>query len=189
LSNGNVTFTANYDYNSFIIILDPNKDYNSTRTILSGHNINIYSMIKLTNDKFATCCYKIIKLWDIKNNYNCSETINAHSERISCLLFTGDFLISGSYDKTIKVWESKNKFKCVKTIHSDKDEDVLCLLFLPKGYFASGYADSKMNIWDLKKINCVNVLKGHENAVYSLVLLKDNRIMSDSYDKLINWSY
>jgi WD40 repeat protein len=184
LSDGRLAFTANKCgvSTTFIIILEHNNEH---KFYPSGHTIIIPAMINFTKGKIVTCGLRYIKVWDIENGLECFKNIHAHDDVVSSLLFTNDFLISGSYDKTIKIW---NEFKCIKQIYAHEAR-VRCLLLLPNGYFASGSDDKKIKIWDLENFTSINVLEGHKSRIYNLVLLKDNRIVSNSYDKLIIWNY
>lgn len=56
----------------------------------------------------------LIKEWDLKN-FAATITINDHSDNITSLLATQQFLFSASEDKTIKVWNYANR-KCLATL-------------------------------------------------------------------------
>jgi WD40 repeat protein len=184
LSKGGIALTADAVSGSktFIIILNKDNEY---KEYLSGHDMIICSMINMEKGKFATSGYTLIKIWDVENDFKCFKSFSAHNDFVTCLLFTNGLLISGSRDKTIKVWQD---YICVNVINAHEGF-VKSLLFLPGGYFASGSDDMKIKIWDLKNFVCVNVLVGNGRDIRTLALLKDKRIVADSYDKLIIWNY
>jgi len=48
--------------------------------------------------------YTMIKLWNRKT-WDCEKIFHGHEDRVSCLQFYDNYLISGSWDKTIKLWD------------------------------------------------------------------------------------
>ncbi|CAD8115343.1 unnamed protein product [Paramecium primaurelia] len=61
-----------------------------------------------------------ILIWQYNNNNSwiCSQTINGHSDWISCIILNNneDLFISSSDDTTIKFWVKKNEWICQQTI-------------------------------------------------------------------------
>lgn len=56
----------------------------------------------------ASCSADLsIKLWDFQQTFECFKTMHGHDHNVSSVAFVpaGDFLLSGSRDKTIKMWE------------------------------------------------------------------------------------
>jgi WD40 repeat protein len=53
---------------------------------------------------------------------------------------------------------------------------------MPCGYFATGSYEGIIKIWDIKDFECIKSLQVHSNLITKLVLLKDYRIASSSYD-------
>jgi WD40 repeat protein len=186
LLNGNLAFTANCNYNPYIIILDHRTEYSCTKILLDD-NISVPSTFSLTKDTFATYGYVYIKIWSTFD-YKCFKIIHAHDDWVTSLIFSKGLIISSSSDYTIRVWDVKKEYKCIKIINAHVS-NVTCLLLLPGGFFASGSHDRKIKIWDLKTFNCINELVGHKNGICSLALLKDNRIVSTSDGDFIVWNY
>jgi len=56
-----------------------------------------------------------IKIWDFQT-YECLKTMHGHDHNISSVDFlpSGDYLVSGSRDKTIKMWEVATGYVCMK---------------------------------------------------------------------------
>jgi WD40 repeat protein len=82
-------------------------------------------------------------------------TINAeiggHSLPVRSVAFSSDgqFLVSGSADKTIKIWNLKNQ-SLEKTL-SQNTAQVVTVAFSPDGRFlASGFLDGSVKLWDWK---------------------------------------
>jgi WD40 repeat protein len=110
--------------------------------------------------------------------------LGGHQKSVLSLLFIEKYnlLLSGSADKAIKVWDTRS-YDCVATIEDAHGGEVKCLVWLPCGYFAS--SSGVIKVWDLIRFECINILKGHNDTITSLVLLKDNRIASASHNKII----
>ena len=79
------------------------------------------------------------------------KTLTGHSERIcfeDCLAFSpnGQYLASGSYDKTIKIWEVETGRE-IRTLNGHS-EYVNSVAFSPNGkYLASSSDDKTIKIW------------------------------------------
>jgi WD40 repeat protein len=188
LPNGNLAFSAKCDFETNIIILDSRTGYSLQKVIPFGMLI-LCEMINLAGNKFAACGFQTIHIWDIEHDYELLKVIHAHSEGLTSIIFTNNLLISGSFDNDIKIWDTLDDYKCIKVIKTHWDR-LSCLLLLPNGFFAAGFYNGKIKIWDLKYFNCINILEGgHQDGVTSMLLLKDNRIVSNSSDKLIIWNY
>jgi WD40 repeat protein len=187
LSNKNLCFSA-FKINNLqpaIIILDYNNKYKLLK-IISGFVFNFIALVNVDVNHFASGADEKIKIWD--KDYICLKTIdNAHDGWISSLLFAYNLLIS-SADMIIKVWDVKNDYMCVKIIKTN--ENIRLLFLLPNGFFASCSSNEfTIKIWDLETFGCVNVLHGHKKEISSLIMLKDKRIASASFEKLILWNY
>lgn len=89
-----------------------------------------------------------IKLWDF-TSYECVKTLLGHDHNVSsvCFVPTGDYILSGSRDKTIKMWEVATGF-CVKT-YSGHREWVRHVRVLPTdgSLFASCSNDQVHLLW------------------------------------------
>ncbi|CAG8440292.1 2076_t:CDS:10 [Acaulospora morrowiae] len=78
-------------------------------------------------------------------------------------ILPGQYLVTGSRDKTIKIWDSTGQ--CVKTLVSH-DNWVRGLVFHPSGkYLFSASDDKTMKIWDVKTGRCTKTLEAHSHFV------------------------
>jgi WD40 repeat protein len=174
----------------YLIVLDYNDNFQRIKTI--PLTSEIYSIINLSENRFATCSYpqKTIIIWSIDDDFKMLTHLSGHQKSVLSLLFIEKYhlLLSGSYDKDIKVWDTFS-YECVSTIEDAHSGEVKCLVWLSCGYFASS-SGNVIKIWDLIRFECINVLEGHNKIITSLVLLKDNGIASASHDKMIIlWHY
>jgi WD40 repeat protein len=81
------------------------KDIQYTYT-LTGHTGYSNTLYLVNNDYIISGSYDTtIKVWDIKNGYQCINTLIGHNNAISSLLIlNNNRLISTSWDKTIRLW-------------------------------------------------------------------------------------
>lgn len=80
----------------------------------------------------------------------------------------GDYLASGSRDKTIKIWEVRSG-KCVLTLIGH-DNWVNDLVFHPGGRFLLSVSDDKsLRIWDLNNGRCFKKMQAaHDNFITTI---------------------
>jgi WD40 repeat protein len=48
---------------------------------------------------------KTVKVWDMRMFGECLNTLEGHTDFVSCLSFAGDLLVSGSDDCSIRLWD------------------------------------------------------------------------------------
>jgi len=119
-----------------------------TVRILAGHMKAITVTIPINDSQFATGDGEgVILIW-------CSLTgrlvysISAHKLQITSLLVMGDYLISGSADKTLKFW-SLSTFEQTYAF-AKHDGSVKCLHSISDDEFVSAGTDSLVIRWNLK---------------------------------------
>ncbi|KAG0290972.1 protein with putative role during mitosis, partial [Dissophora globulifera] len=75
----------------------------------------------------------------------------------------GQYVATGSRDKTIKLWDSTGQ--CIKSLIGH-DNWVRGLVFHPSGKFLLSASDDKtIKIWDLKSARCMKTLEAHQHFV------------------------
>lgn len=137
---------------------------------------------------------KCIKIWNIDQRadqeslYECINTINGHTQPITCLLFAADnVLISGSEDTSIKVWNYKTENGlCLATLSGHKFW-INALIKVNEDLIASASNDTLIKIWNYRNFQCVLTLAGHVQAVKILFKTPTNdyTIVSSSDDKTV----
>jgi len=120
-------------------------------------------------------------------SWNFQLTLKGHQDWVSALAMSADgqFLASGSLDKTVKLWNLETG----ETRYTLKDhqQGVLCLTLSPNGqWLASGGFDQTIKVWNLETGELCHTLKGHSGSVRSLVIMPDNQtLISGSFDQTI----
>ncbi|KAK2571765.1 E3 ubiquitin-protein ligase TRAF7 [Acropora cervicornis] len=117
--------------------------------------------------------------------FKCKGTFVGHQGPVWTLCTNGDWLFSGSSDKTIKVWDTLTTYKCVKTLEGHSGI-VLALCTHDKKLY-SGSADCTINVWCLEALEQLDSIRGHENPVCTLVT-KRNMLFSGSLKKIKVWN-
>eukprot|EP01119_Soliformovum_irregulare_P005507 TRINITY_DN17264_c0_g1_i1.p1 TRINITY_DN17264_c0_g1~~TRINITY_DN17264_c0_g1_i1.p1 ORF type:complete len:407 (+),score=107.88 TRINITY_DN17264_c0_g1_i1:297-1517(+) len=132
---------------------------------------------------------KTVRLWDLAK-FEVIHVMRDHSHYIECLSFSpatlsqletpdgrtfkgkantpGNFLASGSRDKTVKIWETATG-ECILTLVGH-DNWVRGVQFHPSGkYLLSVSEDHSMKVWDLKQGRAVKTInEAHQHFVSCL---------------------
>ena len=133
-----------------------------------------------------------INLWDIETG-ECLKSWQAHTVnlRVWSIAWSpdGQYLVSGSEDKTLKVWDGSGTL--VKTF-TGHEGTIRAVAFSPDGQMiASGSEDSTVKIWSILDDSCLKTLDRHKDKVYCLAFNPhdSNFLVSGSQDStLIGWS-
>ena len=105
---------------------------------------------------------KTIKLWCVETGL-LLYTLTGHTDGVSSVKFSGDYLLSASYDQTIKVWPfNEQRFIHELKGHTDK---INCMCLTSK-YLFSASDDCTIHIWEQFKKK--SVLRGHKQRVICL---------------------
>jgi WD40 repeat protein len=193
LNNGCLAVSACRNGYPRILILNCKNQYRLERVLRASHLYTgwVTAFVNMSDGKFASSYSdKTIRLWDINDNYKCCKTLTGDTY-ISALEYVSNYnLLLVADGKTIKVWDTSfDLYQLVKIIQVN-DHEITCLLLLSNGYFAAG-SYQKIQIFDLVNYECINTLKGHDNNVISLILMKDKRMISvASLQHIVGiWSY
>ena len=107
----------------------------------------------------------------------------------SSIPFTGEIDSMVSFDSKNIVLGAKDELNLldlntntISAISKDVTERINCLIKLPDGKIVSGGQDSNIKIWDIKKKECVCILKGHTSMVWDIKILSNNRLISGCDD-------
>ena len=99
-------------------------------------------------------------MWNTKTR-ECVSTLEGHQGRsinsVSSSM-DGNYIISGSSDKTVKVWDMKT-YECVSTLegHQGYVSSVTCSM--NGKYIISGSLDKTVRMWDMKTYEVYQLFK------------------------------
>lgn len=118
--------------------------------------------------------------------FRCLQIVE-HQKAVRTLAIdpNGNFLVSGSNDKTVKIWEI-NTGNLIKTAIGHTGS-AIALAISPNGeLFASGSGDNTIKLWELKTGKLCFTLRGHTGWVNALAFHpKGNMLVSGGADKTI----
>jgi WD40 repeat protein len=150
------------------------------RAILKGHTRAVQTVV--FDPVKPECCLSAgsdgtIRCWHLppgnfqQSSVQSSEIWSAgeaaHPQKINCLVYSADgqFLASGSRDKTIKLWQGG----VLKTTLTGHTLGVNAIAFHPKlPILASGSNDSTVRIWSLHSGTTLLILRQHTQPVQTL---------------------
>lgn len=137
-----------------------------------------------------------IRIWNVRTG-KC-QILEGHTNHIWSVVFSGEgnTLFSGSADHSIRLWDISNS-TCVNTLKSHTG-CVRALQFSPNNKLLISSSDDKtIRIWDLqdklqqdklKNNQCLRILSGHKNAVFSISINHiDGTIASGSTDQTVRF--
>jgi WD40 repeat protein len=167
-----------------------------TKTI-QGHRNAIYGIAHSWQQNLLASGHEdqTIKLWDV--NLNASQqlkvglqpfgVLHGHSNRVFCVAFSpnGQFIASGSADRTIKLWSSHTG-KCLNTLHGHGSW-VWAIAFNPdSNLLASASHDHTIKIWDVHSDECLQTLQGHPGSVLAIAFSQDGKtLFTSGYEKIV----
>lgn len=116
------------------------------------------------------------KVW---HGGECTGTLQGHESAVNSLAVlpddSGNFVATGSSDKTIRIW-SVSDAKCTKVIPAH-DDTVRSLAVVPGIGIVSGSHDTTLKVWTLNW-DCIAQMSGHSGIVYSVGVSPDSAFIS-----------
>jgi WD40 repeat protein len=118
-----------------------------------------------------------IALWDIRNRSRI-KTLMGHRKQVQALAFSpdGQFLVSGSMDKTIKLWNMKKPGEPVA--FTNFTDGVRGLAFSPNGsVIAVATRGQRVALLDINTGTEIAQLRGHQSCVLNPTFTPDGRML------------
>lgn len=131
-----------------------------------------------TNDVIVSSDDQTIKI--VKDN-NVIGRLLGHRGGVWTFDVSGNYLVSGSTDKTLRVWCLKSR-RCLHVMKGHTST-VRCLKVTTDDYVISGGRDSDIRVWKLNG-EFLHVLKSHKESVRCMDV-SNNLLVTGSYDGLV----
>lgn len=114
--------------------------------------------------------YLIRKSWMQEDSQPQHLAFRAHHRHVvTCLLFDGEKILTGSDDTKINVYDTKTG--ALKNRLEGHEGGVWALQY-EGDTLVSGSTDRSVRVWDIKTGRCLQVFQGHTSTVRCLVILK-----------------
>jgi platelet-activating factor acetylhydrolase IB subunit alpha len=176
---------------------------------LTGHEEWVRAIVVTDDGRLLASCShdKTVRLWDIAKS-ECIHVMKDHTHYIECISFSpatlieletpegtfrgnsapGNFLASGSRDKTIKIWETSTG-RCILTLIGH-DNWVRGVDFHPSGKFLISVSDDKtIKVWDLKQGRAVKTIHDAHSHFVSCLDFNLSYLATGGVDDVIKiWS-
>lgn len=139
---------------------------------------------------------RTVRLWNVSTN-ECVKILHGHTSRVCSVAFSADGckLASGSEDSSVRLWDISTG-QSLETLHGHT-ASVSSVAFSPippnlpyqggfGGMLASGSEDSSLRLWSIDTAQCLRILQGRRNGVWSVAFSPDgNTLVSGNEDKTI----
>ncbi|KAL8963550.1 MAG: hypothetical protein Q9193_000208 [Seirophora villosa] len=169
-SNGELLATGSNPFDVFIWNLQ-------TGTCLSGFPQSCGMDISADGTMLALGSFNSVRVWDIaKRTY--SARLDGHTSFVTAVCFSpdGNFLASGSKDRTVRVWKmgsmpsddySANLRLEPASEDTDERVDIDTVTFSPDGEFVASNSRDTIRIWQPDTGECCSRYKGHSPSFSS----------------------
>lgn len=144
---------------------------------LKGHTSGIRCLQFDESGKLMTGSLdSTIRLWNWRTGESL-RTFEAHSDGVITLHYTGQYVASGSRDRTIRVWDSKIKETFLLRGHSDWVNSVK--VDAPSRTLFSASDDLTVRMWDLDAKRCVKIFEGHVGQIQQVLPMPEEFELDD----------
>lgn len=159
--------------------------------VLEGHKNAVLELHWNTDGNQIVSCSadKVVSVWDAEVGQRVKK-LTGHTGIVnSCSIARrGPPLIaSGSDDGAVKLWDARVK-RCLDTFPNKYQVTAVCFSDATDQIFSGGL-DNDIKIWDMRKLEVVTVLEGHQDTITGLSLSPDGSyLLSNSMDNsLCKW--
>eukprot|EP00908_Phaeocystis_cordata_P017548 Transcript_28903.p1 GENE.Transcript_28903~~Transcript_28903.p1 ORF type:complete len:671 (-),score=175.50 Transcript_28903:189-2201(-) len=126
-----------------------------------------------------------IRQWDFGESPRgrCVRTMVGHSGPVVSIEATEERIVSTSFDGTVRVWSWAGQQVACLLAHDGHSSG----LALAEGHAYSGGDDGLLKRWDLSTEQCVDVMEGHEGAVWSVAVQGRTLLSASTGGSVILW--
>ncbi len=167
---------------------------------LKGHSGRIHSLaITLDGKQIISGSLMETKIWDlqsgkclkniIQKQYATIFTNDDYITSFQVISSDGNTIASVNYYEEVRVWNQED-FSFISKFYTNVGTSPRLAISPDGNIIAVGKGSTsdrcgKIEIWDIKKNQCIHKLNKHTNLVSVLVITPDNKLVSGSWDKTI----
>lgn len=153
--------TGSMDSRAALWSLKDGEDMSQPTFWLAGHSADVISLCwepHESGSKLITGSFdRTAAVWDVRGQKNTSTPLFqliGHREELSSVFmdYTGSMAITGSMDHTARIWDLRTG-QCVSCLRGHNDEVLDVAFSNDRFYAATGGADSKACLYDLRKLS------------------------------------
>lgn len=154
---------------------------------LKDHSLSVIKVIKVSDNKIASCSYdKTIKIWDVKKT-RCINTIKEVEESIASILLLKDGrLVSAGTEKELKFW-NLTTMKCDQVISKVKCSWANSLSQLEDGRVVVGYED-KIKIFNVQNYKLEKEIDTKSSWILSIIQLDNGSLILGNDNLIMQWN-
>ncbi|CAL6061036.1 WD40_repeat protein [Hexamita inflata] len=157
---------------------------NRTITHKFEESCNIQSIAISQDYISAAMSNNSIKIWSLKS-FELINNIQAHKNKISCLQFNKNVLVSASFDQSLIFWDIQTGTN-LKTINCG--ENIQIIKFSNDGILmVTGSNENAIKLYNVKNYQVISTLDGHTDNIGNVIFNNDDSIISSSRDNTIQF--
>ena len=154
------------------------------------HDDWVYKAVFGNENNIITCSKdNFIINWSIESG-RIIKKIKAHKESVNSIniSYDGNYLASGSADKTVKIWDIKNNFKLLNK-YAGHTFSVNSVSFSKDSKFLlSASSDGTLRIWTLNNLNKTKIFRGNSIKISNSQFFYENNLLSVLADNsVVRW--
>ena len=174
---------------------------------LTGHQNAVWSVVWSPDGQVLASgsTDRTIRLWD-PGTGECTKVLDGHQNSVRPLAWSpdGQLLASGSYDRTVRLWNPQTG-KCLKVLRGHSSS-VWSVAWSPAlstseltnpeltnpeltnpespsmGMLATGSYDRIVRLWNPETGQCLKLLQGHSNLIWSVAWSADGKTLASGSD-------
>ena len=163
----------------------------SATNVLLGSNVAVSSSgtgimtmcLSKTGNLIVSSREKVLSKWDIEQNWVMTGSVNVNNTMNIIRLLPCGLVAVGTYSAGLQLWEvdgdmeCRTTLKCLSSVHSLEVDG--------KDMLISGHSDGNIHVWNTTTHECLKMLHGHTDWIYSMTLIRNCLIASGSDDETI----